>query len=199
MKNQRTLYLISTIGSFVLTLTVALIGGLIPALIAFIPTSLFLARLLPTYGQLIEDSIFQVQKARKGKLKICQNPLANPEKMIDFFKIKDTEGRIDKLKDEAITTFTSLKEKDSNGIKITYIANSQGLTKAMLTRAEKYGYIENFQVTPKGKKRLVAEKLLLGNYKDKKELFAKTSVYEMSFQLTDKERTKKDIKQLVKR
>ena len=119
--------------------------------------------------------------------------------MIDFFKIKDTEGRIDKLKDEAITTFTSLKEKDSNGIKITYITNSQGLTKAMLTRAEKYGYIENFQVTPKGKKRLVAEKLLIGNYKNKKELFAKTRVYDFSFQLTDKERNVKEIKQLIKR
>ena len=195
--NNKGLYLISTIGSFVVTLTVALIGGLIPGLIAFIPTSLFLARLLPSFGQLIEDSIFQVQKARKGKLKICQNPLANPEKMIEFFKIKDTEGRVDKLKDEAITTFTSLKEKNSNGIKITYIANSQGLTKAMLTRAEKYGYIENFQVTPKGKKRLVAEKLLIGNYK--KELFAKTRVYDFSFQLTDKERNVKEIKQLIKR
>ena len=196
MKNKG-LYLISTIGSFILTFIIALAtGAVIPTVIAFIPSSLFLARLLPAYGQLIEDSIFQVHKTMKGEYKICQNSLANPEKIMDFYKIKDTRGKISKIEDEAITTFSNLKEKDSKGIKITYITSSQGLTKYMLTKAEKYGYIENLVIKKRKKEsRLRTEKMLIGNSANKK----KNKVYDFSFQLTDKPRDIKELKKMIKR
>lgn len=146
------------------------------------------------FGQPIKNSIFQVNRTFSGKYKINQGSFGKPLRMISCIEAKNKKKKIE---EETINAFVELKEKDHRNIKIKYITTSQGITKACLQRAEKYGYIENLDITElKHKRPLITEKLVICNYKT---LFKPVRMYKMSFNLTDKQRDKEEIKKIMKK
>ena len=82
--------------------------------------------------------------------------------------------------------------KNEEGEQIKYDTNSHSMTKRLLMKAEKAGLITNFESSEKDPQRIIIEKLLLGNIRDKN-LFKKQKFYNMSFEITDKIITKEMI------
>lgn len=147
-----------------------------------------------SFGQPIKNSIFQVHRTLSGEYEISQGSFGKPLRVMSCIEAKDKKKKIE---EEAINAFVELKEKDHRNIKINYITTSQGITKACLQRAEKCGYIENLKIKPEKTKRpLIIEKLVIGNYKT---LLKPVRMYDISFNLTDKERNKEEIIKIMKK
>lgn len=84
---------------------------------------------------------------------------------------------------------------DKKGERIKYTTHSQGLTKLMLTRLQRSGMIQDLKVEDTNPKMLISEKLMLGNRKD---LFKKEKMFEISFSKTDNKITEEDIQKILK-
>lgn len=81
-------------------------------------------------------------------------------------------------------------KKDKSGEPITYNTSSQALTKKVLRDAQKVGLIQNFEAKNLPKRRLIMEKLTLGNFKN---LFRKEGYFDMSFSISEKDITEEQI------
>lgn len=124
----------------------------------------------------VKDSLFSVSK--KGK--IVQNALANPSKIIKLMKSKNKkQAFIEEEKD----LFKQLPRTDRNNNIIEYNTISHALTYRQLENLESQGYIENLKKDEYKKKRLIIEKILIGN---KKNLMKKTQMYKISFKISEK-------------
>ena len=157
---------------------------------AAIPTLVSASKLIDDIkGNKINDSIFTVY--RNGK--IFQNSTAHPLKMLSISRDNDKTKR---FTEEALTMFTQLKNKNNKGKEITYTTKSQPMTLFLLRNLQKNGYIKNLESKRAEKKRLIVEKLFMGNLKD---IGKKTQMYKISFNLTDKERNKEDLINIFKK
>ena len=97
---------------------------------------------------------------------------------------------------ESINMFSELKVRNKKGNKINYSTVSHGKTLGLLKRLEKNGYVENLNYSFKKKSRLFLARLMIGNtnnINNKK----KYSMYNISFNLTDKERKKEALIELM--
>ena len=156
------------------------------AVVALVPASKLMDDIR---GNDIKDSIFSV--TRSGY--IHQNTLARP---LRFFSLITGKDKQQKFTEEALNMFTEVKDKDKNGEPIKYNTKSQILTLSLLKKLQRNGYVENLEYKESGHSRLITEKLLLGNIKD---IFKskKHPMYDISFNLTDKERKKEDLGNLA--
>ena len=140
-------------------------------------------------GNEIKGSIFSV--TRNGF--IHENTFARPFKFISLITCKDKQQ---KFAEEALNMFVEMKAKDKNNKPKKYNTYSQALTLSLLKRLERNGYIENLEYKKSGVSRLIIEKIFFGNFKD---LFKnrKYPMYDITFNLTDKERKKEDLMELA--
>ena len=164
----------------------------VPLLITMIPVlTVSIAKVVDDVtGNEIDNSIFSVTK--KGK--IVQNSTSKPFR---FFKLLKSKDKNEAFTNEAINMFTQLKQKDDKGNIINYSTVSHAKTIHLLKGLKSNGYIDNLEYEKKYKSKLILEKLLFGNTK---KLFKskKTQMYDISFNLTDKERKYDDIINLTK-
>ena len=136
-------------------------------------------------GSNIKKSIFAVSS--KGK--ITQNALAKPTRLFSLLSKKDKNKE---FQNETLNMFLELNKTNKKGEVIQYNTRSHVLTYRMLMKLQKNGFIENLNREPAGTSRLIAESLGMGNFK---QLFSgkKTNMYNITFNLTDKERTKEEL------
>ena len=156
----------------------------IAMLVAAVPTLVVASKVVDDIsGNKVKDSIFSVYS--NGK--IYQNSTSHPLKMLSIARDKNKSNR---FVEEALTMFTQLSNKNKKGEEMTYKTKSQPMTLYLLRMLQKNGYITNLESTKAEKKRLVFEKLFMGNLKD---INKKTQMYNISFNLTDKERNKEEL------
>ena len=162
----------------------------IPIIIAMVPVATISAAKLADdiSGNEVDNSIFSV--SNDGK--IVQNTLAKPFR---FLKLLGKKDKTEAFKEEAVNMFIELKEKDDEGNKIEYSTVSHALTYKLLKDLEKNGYIEDLNRTDAKESRLFFAKLTMGNSDVSSK---KRKMYNMSFKLTDKERTIEDLMNLDK-
>ena len=134
-------------------------------------------------GNKVKDSIFSVYSDGR----IYQNSTAHPLKMLSIAR---DENKAKRFEEEALTMFTQLNNTNKKGEEMTYRTKSQPMTLFLLRMLQKNGYITNLESKKAEKKRLVFEKLFMGNLKD---IGKKTQMYNISFNLTDKDRNKEDL------
>ena len=135
------------------------------------------------FGNKVKNSIFSVYSDGR----IYQNSTAHPLKMLSIAR---DENKAKRFEEEALTMFTQLNNTNKIGEEMTYRTKSQPMTLFLLRMLQKNGYITNLESKKAEKKRLVFEKLFMGNLKD---IGKKTQMYNISFNLTDKDRNKEDL------
>ena len=156
----------------------------IAMLVVAIPTLVVASKVVDDIsGNKVKDSIFSVYS--NGK--IYQNSTSHPLKLLSIAR---DENKSNRFVEEALTMFTQLSNKNKKGEEMTYKTKSQPMTLYLLRMLQKNGYITNLESTKAEKKRLVFEKLFMGNLKD---INKKTQMYNISFNLTDKDRNKEDL------
>lgn len=166
-------------------IAVAIVVGNVWLRIAIVPVAVTSAAKLSDdlRGNEIKDSVFSVSSDGK----IVENPLAKP---LRLFKLL---GKKSSFNEETVNMFVELKEKDDNGNKIEYSTVSHTITKRLLEKLEENEYIEDLEIEETKKSRLFFAKLLMG----KLDLSGKKKrMFNMSFKLTDKERTIEDLMNL---
>lgn len=85
---------------------------------------------------------------------------------------------------------------DKNGNPIKYSTKSQSLTRFMLNSAKKAGFIENFECEETDSQTLIAEKIMFGNFG--KNMNKKEKMFNMSFNISNKEITEEDISKFLR-
>lgn len=160
--------------------------GIALVAVSLVPASKFMDDIR---GNEIKGSIFSV--TRNGF--IHENTFARPFRFISLITCKDKQQ---KFAEEALNMFVEMKAKDKNNKPKKYNTYSQALTLSLLKRLERNGYIENLEYKKSGVSRLIIEKIFFGNFKD---LFKnrKYPMYDITFNLTDKERKKEDLLELA--
>lgn len=128
----------------------------------------------------------------KPEHQITQN-IPNLTELIRVAFVKDKEKM---LITQELNFLLGAKRLDDNGEKIKYNTKSQSITRFMLSRAQKSGFIENFESVQSGESLLIAEKIMTGNLKGIRR--KKTKIFDMSFNLSDKEITDADIIKFLK-
>ena len=113
-----------------------------------------------------------------------------------FLSIAKDKNKQERFVSEALNMFMQLDELDKKGNKKVYRTKSQSMTLMLLRTLEKNGYVENLEFEKKGKMHLYAEKVFMGNTKG---FNKKYQMYQMEFNLTDKNRVKEEILSLVKK
>lgn len=124
----------------------------------------------------IKDSIFMV--SNKGVIK--QNSLASP---MHFIKILCSKNKEQVFMDETEKMFKQLPRINKNGEVIRYSTISHALTFKLLKGLETEGYITNLVREKYKSKKLLFEKLLIGNTGN---INKKYQMYKIGFELTDK-------------
>lgn len=174
-----------------LAITGAIVGiGSIPlaiplGVVALVPASKLQNDFM---GNKIKDSIFSVSS--NGRIQ--QNSLAKPKR---FFSILVAQNKREVFTTETMNMFLELEKNKKNGETITYSTKSHSITLRLLQKLQKENYIEGLEFHKAGKSRLIFEKILVGNVASIKN--KKTQMYQMSFQLTDKPRTREDLAALL--
>ncbi len=152
--------------------------------VAVIPTLVVASKVVDDIsGNKVKDSIFSVYSDGR----IYQNSTAHPLKMLSIAR---DENKAKRFEEEALTMFTQLNNTNKKGEEMTYKTKSQPMTLFLLRMLQKNGYITNLESKKAEKKRLFFEKLFMGNLKD---ITKKTQMYDISFNLTDKDRNKEDL------
>jgi ribosomal protein S8 len=152
--------------------------------VAVIPTLVVASKVVDDIsGNKVKDSIFSVYSDGR----IYQNSTAHPLKMLSIAR---DENKAKRFEEEALTMFTQLNNTNKKGEEMTYKTKSQPMTLFLLRMLQKNGYITNLESKKAEKKRLFFEKLFMGNLKD---INKKTQMYNISFNLTDKERNKEEL------
>ena len=162
------------------------IASLNPILIGVvaIPTLVVASKVVDDIsGNKVKDSIFSVYSDGR----IYQNSTSHPLKMLSIAR---DENKAKRFEEEALTMFTQLNNTNKKGEEMTYRTKSQPMTLYLLRMLQKNGYITNLESKKAEKKRLFIEKLFMGNLKD---IGKKTQMYNISFNLTDKDRNKEDL------
>ena len=179
-----TIELLLLTAGIVSTTSIPLIVSLL--VVALIPASKLQDDLR---GNEIKNSIFSVSSTGK----IQQNSLAKITRLIPILFDKDKNKR---FIDETLNMFLEIKQKNNKGDNIIYNTKSQAMTLMLLRKLEKHGYIDNLIYEKSNKSRLIIEQLLIGNIKN---IFSnkKHQMYNISFTLTDKERNKEDLLNLL--
>ena len=139
-------------------------------------------------GNMVKGSVFSAY--RSGRIR--QYGLCHPIRILSFVFDKDKTNR---FLDEAITTFTQLKQFDSNDEPMTYNVFSQAMTLQLLRRMEREGYVCNLSYQKAKKSRLILPKLYMGRLPDFKK---KYQMYNISFNLTDKARDFQELRDMIK-
>lgn len=160
--------------------------SLVPTLLIYFPLGLIPASRLDNIirQNKIGVNLFRVTKSGK----IHQNTFGHP---IHFFKTLKEKDRIKVFVKETSDMFNQLEQFDNKGNLITYKTKSQPLTKKLLKKIEKDGYITNFKYIKAGRSSLFFEKILFGNIKG---LFKRYMKYKMSFNITGKKMDENYIK-----
>ncbi len=140
-------------------------------------------------GNEIKNSIFSVSK--KGY--IAQNTLSKPSR---FLKTLLNKNKQEAFTNEILNMFLELKKDNKKGEPIKYNTKSHIITLRLLQMLQRNGYISDLQYEKKNKSSLVIEKLLMGNLKGIN-LKKKTQMFKISFFLTDKNRSKEELLQLL--
>lgn len=168
---------LENIVSIILTIMIGISGNPIIIIIGFPIILITSSKILNIISRnKVKDSLFSVSK--KGK--IVQNALANPLKMIKLMKSKNKK---ESFIEEEKNLFKQLPRTDKKNNVIEYNTISHALTYRQLEKLESEGYIENLKKEEYKKKRLIFEKLLIGN---KKNLTKKTQMYKISFEISEK-------------
>lgn len=143
-------------------------------------------------GEYIKDSMVNVTKDDL----IVQN-LTSPSIVGSIMLSSDKKSML--MMQELNFLLQADRYKEVNGEKqrVNYHTRSQALTYKMLKTIQESGFIENLEREEVGKDRLISAKLLLGNLK-LKTLLKKERMYNITFNITDKEITDKDILELYK-
>ena len=161
-----------------------------------IPIVAFLAALIPAsklkddlVGNQVKNSIFSVSS--NGKIE--QNSLAKPLRMIKLF---GKEDKLEEFRKEALNMFLELNKTNKKGEVIEYKTKSHILTYRLLNDLKKAGFIENLKKEDAGQSRLIMESIGLGNFK---KIFSgkKTKMFNITFNLTDKERNIENLLELM--
>jgi hypothetical protein len=113
--------------------------------------------------------------------------------MLSVMNDKDKGKRFIK---EAISMFSQMDTRDKKGNLKNYKTKSQAKTLFLLKQLERNGYIQNLEYKPAGKMYLIVEKVEMGNAKG---MNKKHQMYKIEFNLTDKERTKEDLMNLIEK
>ncbi len=141
----------------------------------------------------IKDSIFILVKDKKKKskksvnseidqidYKIAQDPIS-PQVLKAI--LTSTDKKNDFFRQQAFKTFKQLKSHDENGKEIVYGMESQALTYYLLKKMAKLGYIKDLKQEKIGEKKLIVEKVTMGNLKSLRDLNKKHTVLRMSFKI----------------
>lgn len=167
------------------------ITGSIPLSLLLIPTGIISAARLSDdiSGNEINNSIFSVSS--NGK--IAQNSLGKP---IRTLKAIFSKNKNELFMNESINMFTGLKTRNNSGNKINYSTVSHAKTISLLKKLENNGYVENLNYEKKKKSRLFLARLLIGNTNNLNKN-KKVQMYDINFNLTDKERKKEELTKLI--
>ena len=168
-----------------------IITGSIPLSILLVPTGIISAARLSDdiSGNEINNSIFSVSK--NGN--IAQNSLGKPLRTL---KAIFSKNKNELFMNESINMFTGLKTRNNSGNKIDYNTVSHAKTISLLKKLETNGYVENLKYEKKKKSRLFLARLLIGNTNNLNRN-KRVQMYDISFNLTDKERKKEDLINLI--
>lgn len=150
-------------------------------------------------GEYIKDSMINVMsnnfysKTFHGKENRIIQEFPNIKQFVTAFLVKD---KMNFLLMQELNFLLGSDTFNKEGEKLKYTTHSQSLTKMMLTRLQRTGMIENLTSEETKPKALLMERLMLGN--EKKGLFKKDKMYEMSFSKTDRQITEEDISKFLK-
>lgn len=134
-----------------------------------------------TFYKTYEDLAFMARK-HGDNIKIFQDVAR-----LDLTrKITSLEDKMDKasfLQLQALVGLSRFNPKDKNGERITFETDSHDVVKRVIQKLESKGYLQNYEEKELKKSRLILPKLAFGNT----DLKEKIQIYNMKFQLSDKE------------
>ena len=130
------------------------------------------------------DSIITSKVEDKLNRRIVQN-MPNFKQM---FELGFEKNKLEALVYQELKFLLNADKVNEDNETLNYNTKSQALTKRLLKQAERCGIITNFKSEKIGSKSLPVEKIVLGNIN--KDIFKKTSLFSMSFDISNKPMTK---------